>query len=136
MKTRLLENSDYETLVGFWKANRFPPPSFDDLPTVNGELQGVMVHMEGVNICAGFIIDTTIKNGAMIEYIVANFDIKDRGIRKDALVMLINKLSELGKFIGKKYVFTSVKNQNLIKSFEDSGFNVGSSNTMEMIKIV
>ncbi|AGO48857.1 hypothetical protein Phi46:3_gp113 [Cellulophaga phage phi46:3] len=136
MKTRLLENSDYKTLVTWWGQNRFPSPNFDDLPTVNGELQGVMVYFEDVEICAGFIIDTTIKNGAMIEYIVANFDIKDRIIRKDALVMLINKLSELGKLIGKKYVFTSVKNQNLIKSFEDSGFNVGSSNTMEMIKIV
>ncbi|AGO49732.1 hypothetical protein Phi13:2_gp122 [Cellulophaga phage phi13:2] len=136
MKTRLLENSDYETLVTWWGQNRFPSPNFDDLPTVNGELQGVMVYFEDVEICAGFIINTTVKNGAMIEYIVANFNVKDKQLRKDAIKLLTDTLCDLGRNMGKKYLFTSVKNKGLVDKLLYSGFSKGSTGTIEMIKII
>ena len=134
MECRYLENRDYLTLHKWWVDNKFSPPSIDDLPMINGELQGLIVHMEGVEICAGFLIDTTVKNGAMIEYCVANFDVKDKELRKEALNFLLQKLSEAGKKIGKKYLFTSVKNKGLIERLKDSGFVIGSSGTLEMIK--
>jgi hypothetical protein len=128
-----LVNEDYITLLKFWKDNRFPAPAFDDLPTVDRKLQGLMVYNEDIEICAGFIIDTTVKNGAMIEYIVSNFDVKDKSLRKESLNFLITKLKEVAKHLGKKYVFTSVKNPALIERFKECGIVVGSTNTTEMI---
>ena len=130
---RFLENSDYPTLVGWWKANRFPPPGMNDLPLFQGVLHGVMVFQGDVGICAGFLINTSIPNAALIEYIVANFDVKDRDLRKAALISLINSLKGLAKSMAKKYVFTSVKNKNLIDKLEAAGFVVSSSHTTEMI---
>ena len=130
---RLLENSDYPTLVGWWRANRFPPPGINDLPLFQGVLHGVMVFQDTVDICAGFLINTSVPNAAMIEYIVANFEVKDRDLRKAALILLINSLKDLAKSMKKKYVFTSVKNKNLIDKLEAAGFVVGSAHTTEMI---
>lgn len=136
LEYRYIKNDDYLTLLKWWKDNRFPAPNFDDLPTVNGVLQGVIIYKGDIELCAGFIINTTVNNGAMIEYIVSNFEVKDKSIRKESLVFLINKLKESAKLLGKKYVFTSVKNPSLINRFKDCGIQVGSSNTTEMIGIV
>ncbi len=134
IQARLLENDDYPTLVKWWEANRFPPIGFDYLPQVNGELQGIMVYTQTDLICAGFIIDTTIKKGAMLEYIVANFDIKDRDLRKKAINLLIDTMCATCKAMGKTFVFTSLKNYGLQARFKDCNFVVGSNNTCEMVK--
>jgi hypothetical protein len=134
MKVRCLELEDLKTLHKWWAANRFPCLNYDDLPMVNGELQGLIVYKDNIEFCAGFLIDTTVKNGAMIEYIVANFDVKDRLIRNKSQLLLINSLNNLAKAMGKKYTYTSVKNQGLINKFLDTGFQKGSLNATEMIK--
>jgi hypothetical protein len=136
MEARYLVLDDHKTLLKWWADNRFGQMGLDDLPMVNGQLQGLMVTHQGVEICAGFIIDTTIKNGAMIEYIVANFDVKDRPLRKKALNHLLDMLCEVGKTLGKKYVYTSVKNHNLINRYNECGFTTGSMGTVEMIKVL
>ena len=134
INARLLKNEDYPTLVKWWKDNRFPPPDFDYLPQVDGVLQGIMVYNDDVEICGGFIINTTVPKGAMIEYIVANFEVKDRELRKEALRLLINTICDVCKEMSKTFLFTSLKNKGLKKSFEDCGFVIGSQNTTEMIK--
>ena len=134
IKARLLVNDDYMTLVKWWSANRFPAVNFDWLPQVDGVLQGIMIYNDEVEICAGFIINTTVPKGAMVEYIVANFNVKDRALRKESLQLLINTISEVCKGMGKSFVFTSLKNEGLKSSFEDCGFVIGSTNTCEMIK--
>lgn len=134
MEARHLELEDHETLSKWWIDNRWQPVGLDDLPMVNNELQGVMVSKDGVEICAGFLINTTVKNGAMVEYIVSNFDVKDRPLRKEALIYLIDRLCMLAKSMGKKYVFTSVKNKGLIDRYKDCDFTTGSTDTVEMIK--
>lgn len=95
-----------------------------------------MVFEGAVEICAGFLIDLSIPNAAMIEYIVANFEVKDRSLRKGALILLINSLKDLAKSMGKKYVFTSVKNKNLIDKLEAARFVVGSAHTTEMFAVL
>ena len=134
IKARLLVNDDYMTLVKWWSDNRFPVLDFDHLPQVNKELQGIVIYNDDVEICAGFIINTTVPKGAMIEYIVANFEIKDRELRKKSLKLLIDTISEVCKGMGKTFIFTSLKNKGLKSSFEDCGFVIGSANTYEMIK--
>ena len=134
IQARLLRNEDYPTLVKFWQDNRFPPVNPDYLPQANGELQGVMVYNDEVDVCAGFIINTTVPKGAMIEYIVANFKVKDRELRKESLKLLINTMCNTCKAMGKTFLFTSLKNKGLKSSFEDCGFVIGSDNTTEMVK--
>ncbi len=133
MEWRLLSLNDHDTLVEWWTKNRFTPLGLDDLPMVDGQLEGLMVSHEGVDICAGFIINTTIKNGAMIEYPVANFDVKDRELRKSALNFLIKALTEICKQMGKTYVFMSLKHPSLKQRLVDCGFVEGSIGTTEMI---
>jgi hypothetical protein len=128
---RFLETQDYYNfLVKWWTDNRFTPPPLDFLPN-NGK-DGIVVIHDNQLICAGFIYQTSAKEVAWIEFIVSNFEIKDKNIRKNALLFLISKLSEISN---RKYIFTNVKNENLIQKFKDSGFQIGSSNTQEMIKI-
>jgi hypothetical protein len=136
LKAKYLVNEDYITLCQWWTDNRFPVLNFDDLPTVNNVLQGVMIYNDDVELCAGFIIDTTVKNGAMIEYIVSNFEVKDRPLRKESQELLIKNLSEIAKTMGKKYLFTSVKNPSLISKFTECGFKSTSQGTTEMMLIL
>lgn len=134
IQVRNLERKDYLTLHKWWVQNRFFPPSIEDLPIVNGELQGFMVYSNDVDICSGFLINTSVPNGAMMEYLVANFDVKDRQLRKDAIKLLLDTLSEAGRRLGKKYLFTSVKNKGLIEKLAESGYKTASTGTIEMIK--
>lgn len=134
IQARLLKNEDYSTLTKWWKANRFPVMGFDYLPQVNGELQGILIHDDDKEICAGFIIDTTVKKGAMVEYIVANFEVKDRDLRKESISLLIKTICEVCKNMGKTFLFTSLKHPGLKPALEKEGFVVGSKDTCEMIK--
>lgn len=129
---RYMTNEDYPIICKWWKDNRFPVQRMEDLPMVNGELQGVVVYNETDLLCAGFIIETTIRTGVMIEYIVANFDIKDRKIRKDSQVFLLKSMVETAKAMGKKFAFSSLKNPGLVERYKDSGFKITSENTCEM----
>lgn len=133
MKARLMQLNDLPMVQKWWKDNRFPVLGTDDLPMVNGELQGIIVSYQGKSICAGFVINTTVKNGAMIEYIVADFYEKDRELRKKALNFLIKNLSDLCKRLGKKYAYSSLKNKSLIDRYEEFGFNKGSVGCTEML---
>jgi len=128
---RYLTEYDYPEIVKFWKDNRFPVIPKEALP-YNGT-GGIMVHNEEVNICAGFIYNTN-SSLCWLEFITSNFDVKDRELRKEALIFLIDKLCETAKKMGKTAVFTSVKHPSLIKRFLDSGFIESSTGTTEMIK--
>jgi len=126
--------TDYHKLCVWWSIQKFNPPTIDDLPVINGELQGVIVSQDDIDICAGFIIDTSIKNGAIFEYLVANFFVKDKELRDEAFSFLFEVVFEISRKMGKKYLFTSVKNQSLINRYEKVGFKKASVGTVEMIK--
>lgn len=125
---------DHVTLSKWWKDNRFPIIGLDDLPMVKGEPQGIMVYENDVEICAGFLINTTVRNGIMLEYPVANFQVKNRDLRKKALNFLLISLSDISRNMGKKYIFTSLKHPNLKNRFIDVGFEEKSKQTTEMLK--
>ena len=132
MEVRNLIHSDYdEILVKWWKDWRWTPPPKDMLPQ-DGR-GGLMITKEGIDICAGFIYFTN-SSTAWVEFIVSNFQYKDKD-RKDAILLLINALSEVAKENGCKYVYTSLKNQSLINYYAECGFEKGSENCTEMIKI-
>lgn len=126
---RLTTQEDYETLCGWWKFWRFPAPPQDCLPN-NGE-GGVMILKDDIPVCAGFLYMTNSKL-CWIEYIVSNPQYKEKD-RKEVIRLLIHEISGLAQRKGFKAIFTSVKNQPLIKHYEACGYIFGSNNTTEMI---
>jgi hypothetical protein len=132
MDVRLITEDDYNNvLIPWWEFWRFGAPAFDMLP-ING---GVMLSEDGVDICAGFIYLTNSK-AAWVEWIVSNPEIKDRGKRKHYLLTLINTLTRVAKDKGNKYIYTSLRNQSLMNLYSEAGYQMGSKNCQEMIKVL
>lgn len=129
IKIRWLNQADYNELTHWWNWWRFPAPPREALPE-NG-LGGMMIMKGEESICAGFLYFTNSKL-AWLEFIVSNPNYREKD-RAEAIVILISELSNLAKEKGCVSVFTSLRNQNLIKHFEEAGFLKGSSNTTEMI---
>ncbi|WP_456867573.1 hypothetical protein [Galbibacter sp. BG1] len=132
---RLLEEEDYEVLCDWWKWHRFPVPSREILP--NDGKSGIMIYDEnGVSYCAGFLYLTNSHSVGWVEFIVSNYAIKDREVREKAIVTLIQSISYLANKSGCKMLFSSLRNENLKQKFIKAGYNVGSKNTVELIKIL
>lgn len=131
LEFRKITQKDYPELVKWWKQNKFSAIPRTALPN-NGE-GGIMVFKDDVNICAGFLYNTN-SSLCWIEFIVANFDVKDRELRKESLNLLIKQLCESARLMNKTAAFTSVKHPSLIQRYTDNGFSTGSDGTTEMIK--
>ena len=131
MELRWLNDTDYdEILVDWWKDWKWEAPPKDMLPQ-DGK-GGLIVYDGDTPVVAGFLYMTNSKT-AWIEFIVSNF--KYRGKRKEAIILLINQLSEIAKMNNIKYIYTSLKSKSLIDKYEECGFIKGDSNCQEMIKI-
>tara|TARA_R110000824_G_scaffold54463_6_gene150273 strand:+ start:1907 stop:2317 length:411 start_codon:yes stop_codon:yes gene_type:complete len=132
-KVRLLEEGDYEnTLLKWWKDWKWDAPAKDFLPE-NG-LGGIMVSKGDTDICAGFLYFTNSK-AAWCEFLVSNKEYKDDD-RSLAIKVLLDSLSEMGRWKGVKYVYTSLKNDSLIEKYKDCGYIQGSTGCTELIKIL
>jgi hypothetical protein len=129
---RNLEEKDYETLLEYWKFWRFPAPTRGMLP--KDLSYSFAVIYEGNILSAGFLYVTP-SEIAWLEFIISNPKIKDKEIRSNALYLLIDTICQVAKNMGFKSMFTSVKNENLIKKYADCGFIKGST-SIEMIKIL
>lgn len=126
LKIRTLNENDYDNLVDWWNWHRFPTIEKRFLPE-NG-LGGIMVQIDEIDVCAGFLYLTNSKI-AWIEYLVSNPNYKNKD-RKQAISMTIKRLCEIASELGYEAIFSSVKNQHLIKHFEEIGFS--KDNTTEM----
>ena len=133
MQYRLTTIEDYPELVTWWKWFRFEPPTIEMLP--NKLKDGIIISQNGSNICSGFLYRTP-SNMCWLEFIVSNPNVKDRELRKEALSLLIDVISQLAKKMGFSIVYSSLKNESLINHYLDNGFVKGSLNCTEMIKIL
>tara|TARA_R110002049_G_scaffold108120_1_gene256142 strand:+ start:4328 stop:4726 length:399 start_codon:yes stop_codon:yes gene_type:complete len=128
---RNLNKGDYDTLCKWWKENRFPIIPKQILPD-NG-LGGIMIQVNGIDRCACFLYLTNSKI-CWLEYLVIDFQFKDKEKRETLKEMAINQMCIFAKELGYEAVFTSVKKPQLIKTFEKLGFS--KDNSVEMaIKI-
>jgi len=118
LRYRFLEESDYSMLVEWWKWFRFPVPPQDCLPD-NGR-SGIMVSIDGIDVCAGFLYATNSKL-SWVEFVVSNPQYKNKN-RKEAIKQCVYGLTELARNNGFTAVFSSVKNENLINIYEEIGF--------------
>jgi|TARA_R110000803_G_scaffold105384_2_gene173587 hypothetical protein len=124
-----LGSDDYDDiLVQWWKDWRWTPPKKDFLPEM-----GYMVYYNDEPICAAYLYITNSKV-VLLEFIISNFKFKDKLIRKEALLMLIQTVTSLAEGLGKKYVYSLLKSKSLIEIYSDLGFVKGDTNSQEMLK--
>ena len=130
---RELNDSDYEDiLVGWWKDWGWEPPQKDFLP--NDGKGGIIILDDDVPICAGYMYLTNSKVG-WVDWIISNRHYTNKELRKDAISLLVSRLTDICKLIGCKYVYALIKNQSLINTYESLGYIKGDSYTSEMIKV-
>jgi hypothetical protein len=132
LNVRELRESDWDTLVEFWKA--WPEweqhPTKDLLP-LNG-CGGVMVEKEGKPIIAGFLYLTNSKV-AWLEWIVSNPDYRESD-RKEALELLINTLESVAINQGYKIILSIGRNKSLIETHKKLGYSVDDKPSYEITK--
>lgn len=134
LNIRNTEDYDYPILLDWWKFWKFSAPPIDILP--NNGLDGVMVSKDGVDLCAGFLYATSSPKLFWIEWIVSNPNVKDRKLRHESKIVLINSLVSLIKNMGGTVVYTSLQDKFLEKYYTECGFITSSRNNIEMIKNV
>jgi hypothetical protein len=130
-QARFLTENDYDNILCRWWSDwRWTPPSKDFLPD-NGN-GGVIVSKYGTDICAGYLYFTNSK-AVWVEFVVSNINYKDKD-RKQAIMFLVDTLTEYAKLNGAKYAYVSLKSQPLINKFIECGFQQGSVGCTELIK--
>jgi hypothetical protein len=129
---RALNEDDYEqVLTEWWRQWGWRAPMRDFLPA-NGT-GGVMVLDGDVPVCAGFMYLTNSKV-AWVDWIISNREYTERDVRKKAIKLLVDSLTKMCKSTGAKYAYALIKNESLIKTYEDVGYFKGDSYANEMIK--
>ena len=135
MDIRRLRYEDYDTIVEWWKFWRFPAPSAELLPSLNEtEFSGIIASEGGKDIAVGFLYLTN-SGISWIEFVVTNPKTTNKE-RHDGIISVLEYLSNEAKSNGYKYIFSSIKNENLINKYKESGFIEGSTGTTEFIKIL
>lgn len=129
-----LKDTDYEEiLVNWWNDWRWKAPPKDFLPE-NGK-GGYIVYDEDIPVCAGFIYVTNSKVG-WCDWIISNFNYKDKDKRKEALKKLILTLTETLKISKCKYAYALIKSDALINIYKEEGYLEAGQYNKEMIKIL
>ena len=134
LKIRELNDSDYEDiLVGWWKDWGWQPPQKDFLPD-DGK-GGIIVYDDDIPICAGYMYLTNSRVG-WVDWIIYNRNYTNKELRKDAISLLVSRLTDICGLIGCKYIYALIKNESLINTYESLGYIKGDSYTSEMIKVL
>jgi hypothetical protein len=129
---RQLNENDYQDiLVDWWKDWGWTSPEKDFLPD-NG-MGGYIVYDGEIPVCAGFIYVTN-SRVAWVDWIISNKEYREK--RKQAIGLLVESLTNISKMSGSKYAYALIKNNSLIKTYEDLGYVKGDSYTSEMIKLL
>lgn len=129
---RPLNSEDYDaTLVDWWGSWGWDAPPKDFLPD-NGT-GGMMILDGDIPICAGFIYVTN-SSVAWIDWIVSSKTYRKKPERSDAVVLLVDTLTQLAKNSGASYCYALIKHKGLMQTYEKLGYVPGDSYTQEMIK--
>jgi len=130
---RWLEYEDYDNILkGWWESWGWPPLPKDFLP--DDGRGGIMVYKGDQNICAGFFYLSNSKTG-FLEFIISNKEYKEKD-RAEAIICLIDTLSQIMKEEGCKYIYTFVRNESLKQKYLKCGFSIGGKQSTEMIKTI
>jgi len=131
LQVRKLEETDWDTLVGWWdKWPKWVNPPKGFLPD-NGT-GGLMVYKEDTPIVAGFLYFTN-SDGVLLEWVVSSPDYREKD-RKQALELLISTAEETCRLAGKKHMFSIGRNKHLIETHKKLGWIVDSDPSYKLIK--
>ena len=120
-------------MVKWWKDWRWTAPPKDFLPN-NGE-GGFIVYDKGTPVCAGYMYVTNSKVG-WCDWVISNFEYKNKQKRKKALVFLIGVLTNSLKLSGCKYSYALLKSKSLTKHYEENGYTKADTYNAEMMKLL
>ena len=96
---------------------------------------GFIVYDNEIPVCAGFLYVTNSKTG-WCDWIISNFEYKEKIKRKKALKRLITTLTHTLKLSGCKYAYALIKSDSLIKVYKEEGYSEAGQYNKEMIKIL
>lgn len=134
LEIRALIDSDYDDfLCEWWSKWKWDAPAKDFLPD-NGK-GGFVVTDEGVPICAGFLYITNSKV-SWVDWIISNPDYRKKPHRKQAMILLIDTLTNVSKNLGNRYVYALIKHPSLIETYKQVGYVKGDTYQSEMIKLL
>lgn len=129
---RQVNDNDYDDiLVGWWKQWGWEPPTRDFLP--NDGRGGVIVYDGDTPVCAGFMYLTN-SRVTWVDWIISNKEYTKKPQRKDAIKLLVSKLTDICKDTGSKFVYALIKHNGLIETYEELGYIKGDTYNNEMIK--
>ena len=124
---RRLVESDYETLVKWWKGWKWPPVPKTFLPDT-----GFIVEKNKIGVVACYVYMTNSK-AALLEWVISNPEYRESD-RKDAITLLIQAVEHVLSEQGVKHVFTIGRNKHLINVHEKLGWDVDKKPSYEIIK--
>jgi len=130
LKTRILKESDWETMCSWWKWWRWPSMNKEILP-MNGT-GGIMVYKGKTPIVVGFLYLTNSK-AAWLDWIVSNPLYKESD-RKEAIALLINTLEEIGKKQGYDVIISITRSKSLINIHKELNYTVDKNPSYEISK--
>jgi hypothetical protein len=130
LEVRALKESDWDTLVSWWKWWRWPEMNKDLLP-LNG-CGGLMVYKGDIPIAAGFLYLTNSK-ATWLDWIVSNPKYKESD-RKESIELLISSLEEVAKQQGYSIIISITRNKGLIEAHKKLGYTVDISPSHEITK--
>ena len=132
LRVKELQPSDYDDfLVGWWGAWGWTAPPKDFLP--QDGTGGICVFEDTTPICAGFLY-TTNSGVAWVDFIVSNKEYRKKPLRKQALDLLIETLTNIAKNTGHKYSYALVKHKGLIDTYKNIGYTEADKYITELIK--
>jgi len=132
LELRYTQKEDYPELSDWWDWWRWKD-SKPSLELLDDLKHGLMVSNEIENICAGFLYFTNARAFGLLEFVISNPGIKNKDLRRESQIFLLSSLIALARKQGVKVLFSSIRNPNLIKTYQECGFVLGSKNSNEMI---
>jgi hypothetical protein len=129
---RPLKKEDYDTvLCDWWKAWKWEAPLREFLPD-NGS-GGIMIYDDETPICAGFLYTTNSKV-AWVDWIISSPTYRKKPHRKNAILLLIETLTNIAKQTDHNFAYALIKHEGLIQSYLTLGYVQGDTYNKEMIK--
>lgn len=116
------DDSFYETACEWWEAQGWSPMPKEALPQI-----GIISFDDEtpVAVCWLYQTDSTM---AVMEWMVANPEVRDKTVRKRGIESVMLALQDVAKSMGFKTIFTSTKNRPYMKKLENVGFQATEDN--------
>lgn len=129
LKSRKIEEQDWDTLASWWEGHNWPVVPRDALPE-NGK-GGIIIEENNEPVIAGYIYQTNSK-GCWLEYIISKPDYK--GSRSHLISSLIQTAEKAAIALGFKYMLFIGKSKGIIKAMEENNWDKDPRPSYEMMK--